>query len=796
ARAVPRYLPRGLDRATRDYLRSAIAGGSSDDVHFVVRGPLASFPFDRPGSGVFRVDARIRNGVFNAAPRQLLPQGQQARAADVAGNALWPEFRAIDGELSFTSRGMSARGLSARVGAASLQGVELSLPDYGHPVLEARGEVRAEADEALRYVRRSPLDQTLAHALSSSRASGPLRLDLALTLPLDHLDDTRVRGHLQLLGNHVEYLPALPPLDGVRGTVDFTQQGFHMTLAAEGFAGNPLQLQGGMAPGKGLSLQADGVATVAALRGLPQMRAWQPLLRRLHGSSGFTLQVDTAPGQPNPRVELRSDLGGLGIDLPPPLGKAADTSEALRVSLDGAGAASQRWELDLDHDLRAQGTLLAADAAGASRWQALGIALGPQASLPNPDSGMQVNVDLPLLDVDAWRQALSTTSGTGAGNAMPPRQWLPGLLSLRVAHLTVAGRKFDDVVLGATRAGSVWQANLRSQQLDGSVVWRMGAGEAPGSVSARLSRLQLPESADSDVERLLDDQPRSLPAIDLQARDVSIHGHHFDALQLRADNRGRGSARQWQLSSVRLSSSDATLTASGNWSPTGEGAAAPHRMSLGFRLAVDNAGSLLARLGKPGLLRGGKGVMQGTVSWLGSPLSLDYPTLSGQFNLSLGQGQFLKADQGISKLLGVLSLQSLPQRLTLNFRDIFAKGFAFDKVDADVQLLDGVATTHNFKMSGLSATVFIDGSADLAHETQNLYVVVVPDINAGTASLAYALINPAIGLGTFIAQLIAREPLMKALTYGYHVTGSWAEPQVQTQREPHVPQAAASAPTP
>ncbi len=794
ARAVPRYLPLALNQNIRDYLRSAIAGGSSNDVQFVVRGPLAQFPFVQPGSGVFQVRARIRDGVFNATPRELLPKGRQARAADVAANAVWPEFRDIDGDITFTARGMSARGISARVGTASLRDVQLQLADYRHPVLEVRGDAQAPADEALRYVRSSPLDAALAHSLTRTRASGPLRLNLALHLPLEHLADTRVQGRLQLLGDHVEYLPWLPALDGVRGSVDFTQRGFHMTLRAAGFAGSPLQLRADMSPAAGLEIQADGVAQASALRAAPELRQWRGLLRHLHGSAPFDLQVQLPPGQDRPRVQVHSDLAGLGIDLPPPLGKPAETSEALRVDVEGAGAPRQAWTLDLGGDLRARGTLLDANGAPA-RWQALGVAVGPRAALPQPQRGVQANVELPVLDADAWRTALAGAAPAAGGSAAAPAaDWLPDLLALRVGRLTVADRRFEDVVLGATRNGSAWQANLHSSQLDGSVVWHMGAGDAPGSISARLSRLQLPESADSDVERLLDEQPRSLPAIDLHASDVVIHGHHFDALELRAENRGRGDARQWMLSSVRLRSSDALLVGRGNWSPTASGAGAPHRMSLGFRLDVADAGALLARLGKPGLLKGGKGVMQGTVTWLGSPLALDYPTLSGQFSLNLGQGQFLKADQGLSKLLGVLSLQSLPQRLMFNFRDIFSRGFAFDKVAADVQLLDGVATTNNFKMSGLSATVFIDGAANLAAETQNLYVVVVPDINAGTASLAYALINPAIGLGTFIAQLVAREPLMKALTYGYHVTGTWAHPDVRPQRTPHMPATPASPP--
>jgi uncharacterized protein YhdP len=54
-------------------------------------------------------------------------------------------------------------------------------------------------------------------------------------------------------------------------------------------------------------------------------------------------------------------------------------------------------------------------------------------------------------------------------------------------------------------------------------------------------------------------------------------------------------------------------------------------------------------------------------------------------------------------------------------------------------------------MRGPAAVVLMEGEADIERETQNLRVVVVPEINAGTASLAYAFINPAIGLGTFLA---------------------------------------------
>src|SRR5205814_4974630 len=112
----------------------------------------------------------------------------------------------------------------------------------------------------------------------------------------------------------------------------------------------------------------------------------------------------------------------------------------------------------------------------------------------------------------------------------------------------------------------------------------------------------------------------------------------------------------------------------------------------------------------------------------GSPLALDYPSLSGAFHVNVESGQFLKADPGLAKLLGVLSLQSLPRRLVLDFRDVFSEGFAFDFIRGDVAVEQGIASTNNLQMKGVNAAVLMEGKADLAHETQDLKVVVVPEI--------------------------------------------------------------------
>ena len=142
----------------------------------------------------------------------------------------------------------------------------------------------------------------------------------------------------------------------------------------------------------------------------------------------------------------------------------------------------------------------------------------------------------------------------------------------------------------------------------------------------------------------------------------------------------------------------------------------------------------------------------------------------------------------------MLSLQSLPRRFTLDFRDLFLEGFAFDNVTGDVQIDRGVANTKDFRMRSATAAVLMTGRADLKAETQDLDVIIVPEINAGAASLAYAAINPVIGIGTFLAQLFLRSPLTEAGTRELHVTGTWADPKVeQVEHKAAVAAAAAAA---
>jgi uncharacterized protein YhdP len=286
-----------------------------------------------------------------------------------------------------------------------------------------------------------------------------------------------------------------------------------------------------------------------------------------------------------------------------------------------------------------------------------------------------------------------------------------------------------------------------------------------------------------------------VPALDIVIDDFELRGKKFGRVEIDAVNRAAaGGAREWRLNRFVVANPDAQLSGTGQWQP---GPGPGHqRMVMDFRLELADSGAFLDRIGLGGTLRGGKGHISGQLSWAGSPLALHIPSLDGHLSLALDAGQFLKAGPGAGRLLGVLSLQALPRRLLLDFRDVFQEGFAFDNIVGDAVIDDGVASTNNLRMRGVQAAVLMEGRADIDRETQDLRVLVVPEINAGTASLAYAVINPAVGLGTFLAQMFLRRPLMAANTREFTVQGSWADPKVErVERKADAPLPDLDAPT-
>ncbi len=836
---VHRYLPLTLHQEVRDYLRDAVRGGTASGAKFVLKGDLRQFPFNQPKQGEFRVSANLANGNYAYVPPSLSPKGRKP----------WPAFTQLNGELLIDHGTLSLKGVRALWGAGAGQaGVPVERTEaqinnlYSAATVSVSAQGKGPLADALAVVNGSAIDDLLNHALGRAVASGAADYKVKLDFALADTARMALAGSINLLGNDVQVLPGTPRLARARGLVTFTDSGFGINgvvgqaLGGEtrvdgtltGFgdaAAPPAPSTGAVAKATPGVLRLQGTASAEGLRQASELGTVATSLAR-YASGATSYQATMALRAGVPEIVVSSSLSGLGLNLPAPFAKAPDVAMPVRLELGAARASGSNgaagaalpgqslmrldWGRLASLALVTGGTGESGVGPRALRG-AVVVGTGAGEPLVLPERGIAASVALDTLDVDDWTTWLDGFGAPAPGakkadasSLVLGTDYLPSSVNLRVRELGWGSHTLHKVAVSGNRAGRLWRAKVDAAEFSGQIEYRqasvpdLAADSAnTGRLYARLSRLTLGSSEAQDVENLLDEQPASIPALDVVVEDFELLGKKLGRLEVEAVNQTsvvqREPLREWRLKRLNLSMPAATLSASGAWrlqpgAPTASSMSAPgaaktsardrRRTALDFRLDINDSGDLLARFGMKDVIRQGKGKIEGQIEWQGSPISLDYPSLGGSFNVNLEKGEFLKADPGIAKLLGVLSLQSLPRRLMLDFRDVFAEGFPFDFVRGDVTIAKGIARTNNLQMKGVTAAVLMDGSTDIAKETQSIKVVVVPELNAGSASLITATINPLVGLYSFLAQLVLRQPLIAASTQELYIDGTWLEPRV------------------
>lgn len=811
---VHRYLPLVINRTVRDYVRDAVTGGRASAVRFRFRGDLKDMPFTDPAKGDFRVTASVRDATLNYVPRRLQP----------AGALPWPALTQLNGELVLDRSSLQLKDVSARVAQAPglrINHGEARIPDLRHaPTVSVSLAARGPLDEMMKeIITASPLAAMTGQTLSQASARGDAELQLKLQLPLNELGKSTVQGQAKMAGNELQISPETPALTRVRGVVHFSEQGFVIAGGVARLLGGEVRAEGGTIQVPGTRdagpalLRVQGTLTAEGLRQTRELGVLARMAQQARGSTTYSAVLGFRRGVPE--LQVSSSLQGLALDLPAPLGKRAEATLPLRLetvltreSLQAPAGRTVVLQDQLSLELGRLATVkYIRDVSGSEAKVlrgAMGIDLPAGETVPMPAEGVVARIHMNSLDLDAWGAIVSPATGAATPGLPAVRQdsrasggmgaYLPTRMVIQADELIAGGHKFNRVVAGGSRLGQTWQANMDAREFSGYLEYRQPSDTGAGRLYARLARMSLAQAEARDVEALLEEQPVSIPALDIVVDDMELRGKKLGRVEIEAVNRGAArrdaGAREWRLSKFNVITPEAVFTATGNWAvvneaaPTANKAQGPRsraerrRTVMNFKLEMADAGELLGRLGMKDVIRHGKGKMEGQVAWIGSPLALDYPTLGGAFNINVENGQFLKAEPGIAKLLGVLSLQSLPRRLTLDFRDVFSDGFGFDFVRGDVRIEQGLAMTNNLQMKGVNAAVLMEGRADIARETQDIKVVVVPEINAGTASLIATWINPAVGLGSFLAQLILRRPLIESTTQEFMLSGSWADPKI------------------
>ena len=756
AKFAPFYYPLILGAPTIHWLDTSILAGRAEDVNVTVKGNLADFPFvnskNQPDKniGIFRVTAKISDA--------LLEYGTG-----------WPMVEGLGLNLLFEGKRMELNANKGHIYGNKIISSKTEIPqlDAASPLLIITSEVDSPALDAIKFVNQSPVKLVTQGFTDDLKAAGNGRLSLLLKIPMQHLEAAQYTGSYKINNGTIFANPDinLPELAKLNGTLNFTESSLSAQNISTEVLGNTALFSLKTGADKVLHINANGRISDVNIKKL----ASNALTDSMQGSADWTGEISIK--KPLVDMTVRSNLFGMAINLPAPFNKPANQELALNLAKKQLSPSSDSINISYGDAVSAKimRTLQTnAGQAGKLVFERGDIGVHTLAIVPL-QAGLSLHGKLDYLDADDWVALFNKPGNT------TPKTGTPLVINkaeLAVQKLDLYGRRLNGLTVLAQPSPTGLKLVINSQEITGDVEWQ-NAGN--GKIIARLKNLTIASSDDASKKPELKTAPikdfkkqgREYPALDVTAENFQIGTKKLGALELNAFESGD----DWTIQKLKITNPDSTLLAEGNWHNWTRNP----NTSMKFLLNVSNIGNTLKRFGQPDVVKGGDAEITGQLQWPGSPHEFDTNGLSGNLKLDANKGQFLKVDPSVGRLLGLLSLQSLPRRLSLDFRDLFSDGFAFDKITATAKIDQGILRSNDFLMDGPAAEAKIKGETNIKNQTQNLQVKVRPHISDSLSLAAFAG-GPIVGVAAFVAQKLLKDPFNKIVQSEYVIAGTWDKP--------------------
>jgi uncharacterized protein (TIGR02099 family) len=742
--SVRHYLParvmpaKGVKWLERSLVSGTIAAGS-----VVVKGRLDQLPFDK-GEGELLARLPVTGAVLDFSPG-------------------WTPVRDLDAQVNFNGRSMDIRSRRGKIRTASLTAVHAQIKDLAEPELELDGTVQGELPVMLVELGSSPLGDIYGGFVDRVESSGNAGLILNLLVPLHHDDrEIEIKGSIILKDNTLKVLPDGPALENIKGQLAFTHDGISGQSLKAKLLGAPVSVDVSTDARAGVTtITMNGPLDLAGLAtGAPQ----GPMSALVSGSSDWNVRL--AIGRlrhrdelPEVALTLASNLQGIAIDLPEPLGKAKQESRRLSISIDRL--ARPDMKLSFSYANLVKGICALRDNGQGYACSRGTIRFGPgETGLPDARE-LLIKGHMRAFSLTRWQPVLAKfPSGPG----------LPVRLDLVIDELEIMQQAVRDVTLQSQTAGLVQVFTLDGPGSAGTVeLTRTGAGVE--KITMTLERLYLEKHAVPGAGQHTPASPENFPELQVTIRKLRYNGVDLGELQLQAIRKGDAV----HIDRLLLASKKLNLRASGDWRPVNG------RNLSQFDIEVKDGklGSLLKDYDFKEDMSGGD--LGGTLhaSWEGAPWEFTRARVNGKLHLLIKNGRLLGVEPGAGRVLGLLSLHTLQRRLSLDFSDLFKKGFAFDRIDGNFVLDNGNAYTNDLVIDGPAARIEISGRIGLAAADYDELVTVIPSMGS-SLPLAGALAGgPVVGAALLVAEHLLGDELEKATRFThthYTVTGSWSDP--------------------
>lgn len=751
---IMRYLPmRMFEKDATEWMQNAFLAGEIESGNAQIRGELANFPFDK-GNGTFVASGKVKDINLHYAQN-------------------WPDLNHVSGMLTFAGRKMDINIDSAQIKNVAIKKVKASIPYFGDAqpqILYVQSEeFPIEFSQGLAFIHSSPLEKSIGKMFSDINVDGSINLKIGLTVPLKTPDAIKVQGQIGLKDNTLKLAPWKLELDQLNGILNFTENSTDAKNIQAKLLNQPLQLDlATLQKTKDVKVMR---ATIASKLNMNALEAWLkvPLTKVVSGETDVQGELDFALNTPL-EVRLKSNLVGVAINLPDQqYAKKAQEPRLFTANITAQEKAPLKIKLSYGDLLRA--ALILDHQHDKFNISALDLRIGKGDPVWPKSSGLFISGDFDKLDWDKIKSYVDQSGGSANANMpnLPLRE-----VNIRAKTLSILGQIFNQAQIKVIPGKERWMIDLASSEAVGKI--KFPVNMTPSSnIDAQFQRLNLRPVKTTSTMPLID--VKSLPSITFDAGYVSYNNIPFGRVTFQTIPTPDG----LDIKSLRIYSSRLDLQAYGEWEQVGKG----YETHLQGTAESANVSRFLNSLGMDvHNFETGKGALNFNLGWNDAPYSPSIAKMRGRTSFKLGKGRIVEVSQAsgakmdIGRMLSLFSLQSIPRRLSLDFSDVFSKGYSFDSIKADVKFENGDAHTSNMKIEGPIARVDIYGRIGIVRKDYDLILSIIPLAASGVpiAAVLVGGVTGPVGLAAVAVGGFLGNQISKAVSYSYSVTGSWDNP--------------------
>lgn len=731
-------------------------------------GPLDKFPFDG-GEGRLLIEAEVED-------------------SEVIYQRRWPMAQVLDGKIVVENTRLYSVENRVIIVGNEINNARIEIGDFRMPILTVQAYTAGPVDSVRRLLVQSPVGiDVFGGKLEDIAVTGNGSFNLDLNVPVRDWRSFEFTARLQTSGASFALNGFPAPVTELSGLITVQREDISSESLGGTFLGRPvaidLQPAPPSMPGFRIIASASGTAAAESLVG----ELGLPMEGRLAGELPYRARLLFPRGsvdEPMPfTIEIESDTTGLAVDLPLPLRKSAADPRPLAAQIHfprGGETISSRGTADalLSWDFMYE--------KQDGRWNFdrgivnFGTEPEPLGLDAAETRGLHLRGAVQEVFMQDWFDMAKRGGGARTGMGERIRS-----IDLDVADLHIIGQHLVDHHVRVDRSARDWLVQVEGEDVVGSAIvpYDFQSGR---ELVIDMQRLVLPGEEEAGGDGGTNVDPRALPPISIKAAEFAFGKRFFGAVEAQF----RHTADGLEADSIKTRDGTFQVDGAGGWvidesDPEGS------RSYVRATLKSSNVEQTMRRLDyEPGIVADDASVDL-DLSWSGGPAADFMESLDGEVRVRVGTGQLSDVEPGAGRMFGLMSVVALPRRLSLDFRDVFSKGFGFDTINGTFRIEDGDTYTCDLSLAGPAADIGIVGRAGLVARDYDQVAVVSANFGNTLPVVGGVLGGPQIAAVMLIFSQLFKKPLQEATQIYYGIQGSWDEPDIESANARRLAQHAA-----